>query len=146
MVIIFNQVLSDEKHDLLMDKISKYEDFSINKYNFVDFFDCQYVIDILNDKKINYEITLDDGWNKSKNKEIDYSVYGKILITDAEYILVKDIFKEIERISETQVDPEDDISESDPVVFIGKHGEKMLGYFYIACFLLPIILCIIAYH
>lgn len=144
MVVIFSQALSDEKHNLLMDKISNYEDFSINKYNFSDFFDCNYVLDVLNDKKIDYQITLDDCWS-TRTKKSDYSVYGKIFITDTDFIHVKDLIDEIEIIPEESVNQEDEIPENDPITFVGQHGKKILGIFYILCIILPIIIAIIAY-
>lgn len=101
MKVIFKQILTNEKHQKLLDEINKNNNFMINEYNFTNFFDCNYVIDILKENLIDYKILLDDGWNP--DKKIDYSIYGKIIINDVDYEKVKQFFKLEETINDSDL-------------------------------------------
>lgn len=94
MKVIFCQILSDEKHNLMMDYYKKDSNFKIDFGNFHEFFDCNEQLEILKEKGIKYELLLDDSWLGKKT--IDYTIRGKILVDDIDYEQIKDIYPILE--------------------------------------------------
>lgn len=102
MKVIFKQILTDEKHQKMMNEFQNNDNFNIDITNFSDFFDCNYMLDILKENSIDYQIILDDGWNPKRKH--DYSVYGKILISNTNYEKIKHIIDFVEEIPDSYLD------------------------------------------
>lgn len=142
MKVVFKQILTDEKHQKMMNEFQNNDNFSIDITNFPEFFDCNYVLDMLKDNSIDYKIILDDGWNPERKH--DYSVYGKILISDIDYEKIKDLIEFVEEIPDSYLDKftETDTPSDDPINTFNDSSSIIRTFLYIIIAIVIIILFI----
>lgn len=90
---IFSQPLQKYELHKMTEEIRKNPDYVINKDNVQEFFDCNYILEILRDNNIEYQIKLEEKeiWRSGTRSALvkDYIIQLIILISDEDYEKIK---------------------------------------------------------
>lgn len=91
-VKIFETTINDEAFNRIKEELDKNPNFQINNDNITEFVDCNLVLDILKQHKIEYKIVAKDRWTR-RGKMPQYDLIVCIYISQKDYVLIKYLFE-----------------------------------------------------
>ena len=90
---IFECAITDEAFHRIQNKLYENPDFSINDENITEFIDCEYILNILKENKIEYKITTNDDWF-TQGRVPQYNLVVYIYISQKDYVLIKHLLNQ----------------------------------------------------
>lgn len=106
-VKIFESHMSNEAFNRVKEELDKNPKFQINDDNITEFIDCELVLDILKEHKIEYKIIANDRWTTT-GKIPQYDSIVCIYISQKDYVSIKYLLEPEQEIEYDEYDVEND--------------------------------------